>query len=81
VSFRDIESNLTDDDSDHARCHMRLRAALCMVKLANVKVFDKAIATSDFELIAFSMQVSFAAPYEFVLTDSRTHVFTFAIIC
>jgi len=28
-----------------------------MVKLANVKVFDKAIPTSDFEMIAFSMQV------------------------
>lgn len=28
-----------------------------MVKLANAKIFDKAMSTSDFELIALAMQV------------------------
>ncbi|KAK8847427.1 hypothetical protein IAR55_005285 [Kwoniella newhampshirensis] len=40
-----------------ARCQMRLRAALCLLKLANVKTFDKAITQpGQFELLAGCMQ-------------------------
>lgn len=40
-----------------ARYHMRLRATLCLLKLAGAKAFDRAI-TPHFVDIAFMMQVS-----------------------
>lgn len=37
---------------------MRYRAVLCMMKLANVRVFDKKIAGRTFESMCMAMQVS-----------------------
>lgn len=44
----------TVDDSAQARAHFRYRAAACLVKLAKVRLFDKALA-SKFETIATIM--------------------------
>jgi sister-chromatid-cohesion protein PDS5 len=42
--------------SGHAKTQIRLRAALCLVKLAQVRTFDKNM-TSFFEPISYIMQV------------------------
>ncbi|WVQ98079.1 hypothetical protein IAU59_005201 [Kwoniella sp. CBS 9459] len=40
-----------------AACHLRLRASICLLKLANVKAFDRAIAgPGHFELVAGTIQ-------------------------
>lgn len=51
------EGRVSDDTQEGgpARCHMRLRATLCMLKLANVRAFDKAMSPY-FEQIAYGMQ-------------------------
>ncbi|WWD21518.1 hypothetical protein CI109_106004 [Kwoniella shandongensis] len=44
-------------EGGNARCQMRLKAALCLLKLANVKAFDRAITQpGQFELLAGCMQ-------------------------
>ena len=42
-------------EGGHAKTHLRLRAALCLVKLAQVKAFDKTM-TRFFEPISYIMQ-------------------------
>lgn len=49
--------NMTDG-SGRTRHHMKLRAALCSLKLANARVFDKNIDAEYFELIAATLQAS-----------------------
>ncbi|WVQ83257.1 hypothetical protein IAT38_005396 [Cryptococcus sp. DSM 104549] len=45
------------NEGGSARCHMRLRASLCLLKLAGVKAYDRAITQPlHFELIAGTMQ-------------------------
>lgn len=41
---------------------MRLRAGLCALKLANAKVYDKAISPEFFELIAYLLYVRSCRP-------------------
>ena len=51
-------------DSGNAKCHLRLRASFCLLKLANVKSFDKAITQpNQFELIAGTIQVRLDSSY------------------
>ncbi|KAK4687777.1 sister chromatid cohesion protein PDS5, partial [Tremellales sp. Uapishka_1] len=51
----DGQVNEETHEGGRARCHLRLRAALCMLKLANVRVFDEAL-TPYFEQITFIIQ-------------------------
>ena len=47
---------------DVVKSHLRLRAALCAMKLANVRVFDKAMK-GIFERVAWMMKVSRAGSF------------------
>ncbi|WOO80532.1 Sister chromatid cohesion protein pds5 [Vanrija pseudolonga] len=51
------EGRVSDDSNEggRTRCHMRLRAAFCIIKLAHVRAFDKAIS-NEFPSIAEIMQ-------------------------
>ncbi|RSH92189.1 hypothetical protein EHS25_008604 [Saitozyma podzolica] len=43
-------------EGGHARAHLKLRAALCTLKLANARAFDKLIEPGFFEAVAFNLQ-------------------------
>lgn len=45
--------------SGKARHHLKLRAALCSLKLAHAKGYDKAMEWDFFESVAATLQVSF----------------------
>ncbi|OCF45868.1 hypothetical protein I317_00356 [Kwoniella heveanensis CBS 569] len=49
--------NQNTQEGGPAACHLRLRASICLLKLANVKAFDRAIAgPGHFELVAGTIQ-------------------------
>ncbi|WRT64749.1 uncharacterized protein IL334_001683 [Kwoniella shivajii] len=49
--------NESTGEGGFARCHLRLRASMCQLKLANVKAFDRAITIpNQFEMIVGTIQ-------------------------
>ncbi|WVN89440.1 uncharacterized protein L203_104663 [Cryptococcus depauperatus CBS 7841] len=57
VLINDGAVNEVTGEGGPARCHMRLRASLCLLKLARVKTFDKFVSQPvNFEIIAGTIQ-------------------------
>nr|XP_019008459.1 uncharacterized protein I206_07018 [Kwoniella pini CBS 10737]OCF47240.1 hypothetical protein I206_07018 [Kwoniella pini CBS 10737] len=57
VLFNDGKINENTQEGGAVRCHLRLKSSVCLLKLANVRTFDKAIAEQcQFDLVVGAVQ-------------------------
>lgn len=58
-------------DRPHTKVHMRLRAALCLIKLAKVRDFDRAMSSSFETIATMAMEPCFEARQKFLVKLSE----------